>query len=155
MVRQVRRMPPGATRGLPTPLILFDGVCHLCTNTVLFVIRRDPGGRFHFASLQSPLGQRLLAAAGLPRDRFQTFVLLDEDGLHTRSTAALRVARSLPRPWRWLSWGLILPVSLRDGVYDVVARSRYRIMGRRETCLVPSADVRERFVDSAPGPDRP
>lgn len=140
---------------MPLPLILFDGVCHLCTNTVLFVIRRDPDRRFHFAPLQSPLGQRLLASAGLPRDQFQTFVLLDGEGLHTRSTAALRVARSLPRPWRWLSWGLILPVALRDAVYNVVARSRYRILGRRETCLVPSADVRDRFVDSAAWPDRP
>src|SRR3972149_11055632 len=80
---------------LPTPLILYDGVCRFCAASVLFVIRRDPHKRFYFAALQSPLGRTLLARHRLPPDEVQTFVLITEKGHYTRSTAALKVAREL------------------------------------------------------------
>lgn len=132
----------------PTPLILYDGVCPLCTASVLFVIRRDPRKRFHFAALQSPLGRTLLARYRLPQDEFRTFVLITADGHHTRSTAALKVARELGGWWPLLSALIVLPRPLRDMVYRVVARHRYRWFGKRDACLVPSADIRDRFVDA-------
>jgi predicted DCC family thiol-disulfide oxidoreductase YuxK len=137
------RPPP-----FPTPLILYDGVCPFCTASVLFVIRRDPRKRFHFAALQSPLGRTLLARYRLPQDEFQTFVLITEDGHATRSTAALKVARELGGPWPLLYGFILVPAPIRDLVYRIVARHRYRWFGKRETCLVPSADIRDRFVDA-------
>ena len=137
------RPPP-----FPTPLILYDGVCPFCTASVLFVIRRDPRKRFHFAALQSPLGRTLLARYRLPQDEFQTFVLITEDGHATRSTAALKVARELGGPWPLLYGFILVPAPIRDLVYRIIARHRYRWFGKRETCLVPSADIRDRFVDA-------
>jgi predicted DCC family thiol-disulfide oxidoreductase YuxK len=132
----------------PTPLILYDGVCPFCTASVLFVIRRDPRKRFHFAALQSPLGRTLLARYRLPQDAFQTFVLITEDGHDTRSTAALKVARELGGPWPLLYGFILVPAPIRDLVYRIVARHRYRWFGKRDACLVPSADIRDRFVDA-------
>ncbi|MEO5656949.1 MAG: thiol-disulfide oxidoreductase DCC family protein [Nitrospiria bacterium] len=133
--------------GGSAPLVLFDGVCGLCTRTVRFVIHRDPRRRFRFAALQSPLGRRVLERAGLPVEEFATFVLLDETGLHTRSTAALRVARRLSGPWRLLAVGLLIPKPIRDVVYDWVARRRYRLFGRLEACPIPPPEIRDRFVE--------
>ena len=132
----------------PTPLILYDGVCPLCTASVISVIRRDPRKRFHFAALQSPLGRMLLARYRLPQDAFQTFVLITEDGHDTRSTAVLKVARELDGPWPLLYGFILVPAPIRDLVYRIVARHRYRWFGKRDTCLVPSADIRDRFVDA-------
>jgi predicted DCC family thiol-disulfide oxidoreductase YuxK len=139
---------PSVPPPFPTPLILYDGVCRLCTASVIFVIRRDPRKRFHFAALQSPLGRTLLARYRLPQDAFQTFVLITEDGHDTRSTAALKVARELGGPWPLLYGFILVPAPIRDLVYRIVARHRYRWFGKRDTCLVPSADIRDRFVDA-------
>ncbi len=139
---------PSAPPPFPTPLILYDGVCRLCAASVLFVIRRDPRKRFHFAALQSPLGQTLLARHRLPQDEFQTFVLITEDGHDTRSTAALKVARELGGWWPLLYGFILVPAPIRDLVYRIVARHRYRWFGKRDACLVPSADIRDRFVDA-------
>ena len=133
---------------LPTPLILYDGVCPLCTASVISVIRRDPRKQFHFAALQSPLGRTLLARYRLPQDEFQTFVLITEDGHSTRSTAALKVARELGGPWPLLYGFILVPAPIRDLAYRIVARHRYRWFGKRDACLVPSADIRDRFVDA-------
>lgn len=138
---------PNAERKIPTPLILYDGVCRLCTSTVLFVIERDRRKRFRFASLQSPLGQRLLRSVGLSPDELKTFVLVDENGHFTKSAAALRVAADLGGLWRVVSLLRVIPGPIRDGVYDWVARNRYRWFGRLEQCLVPVPDVQDRFVD--------
>jgi predicted DCC family thiol-disulfide oxidoreductase YuxK len=132
---------------VPTPLILFDGVCRLCTGTVLFVIRRDRGKRFRFASMQSQLGQELLRRFGLSPDDLKTFVLVEEDGHFTKSTAALRVAAGLGGLWPVVSLLTVIPKPIRDGVYDWLARNRYRWFGRLEQCLVPVPDVQDRFID--------
>jgi len=133
---------------IPTPLILYDGVCRLCTGTVLFVIKRDARKCFRFASLQSPLGRQLLVRLGLSPDELKTFVLVDEDGHFTKSTAALRVARRLGGLWPAVGLLALVPRPIRDAVYDWVARNRYRWFGRREQCLIPDPDVQDRFVDT-------
>jgi len=129
------------------PIVLFDGVCHLCEGAVRFAIRRDPGARLRFAPLQSPLGRALLARHGLDPDALDAVVLVDGDGAHQRSTAALRIAAGLRAPWRWLAPPLLLvPRGLRDAVYGWVARRRHRWFGRRAECLVPTPELRARFL---------
>jgi predicted DCC family thiol-disulfide oxidoreductase YuxK len=128
------------------PVLLFDGVCNLCTGVVQFVIRRDPAGRFRFAALQSEAGQAILSRFDLPRADFDTFVLLGADRIYTRSTAALRVARGLSGAWPLLYALSVIPRPVRDLVYGVVARHRYRWFGRKDRCMVPTADVAERFL---------
>ena len=139
---------------IPTPLILYDGVCRLCTGTVLFVIKRDAGKRFRFASLQSPVGQQLLRSFGLPPNDLKTFVLVDQGRHFTKSAAALRVASGLGGVWRAVALLTVVPRPIRDGVYDWVARKRYRWFGRLDACLVPSQEVADRFLDPPP-PSKP
>lgn len=128
------------------PLILFDGVCNLCAWAVRFIIARDPGERFQFASLQSPLGRQLTATYGLATDP-ESVVLIDAGRCYTESDAALRIARSLRAPWPVFGLALWVPRWLRDPLYKVVARNRYRIFGKQEACMVPDSSVTARFRD--------
>jgi predicted DCC family thiol-disulfide oxidoreductase YuxK len=129
------------------PVLLFDGVCNLCTGTVQWVIERDPEGTFRFASLQSDAGQALLEAFDLPTDGFDSFVLVDGDDYYAKSEAALRVAKRLGLPYSALTPFLVVPPFIRDRVYDLVAANRYRIFGRRESCMMPSPEVEDRFLE--------
>ena len=127
-------------------IILFDGVCHLCTSTVQFIIKRDPHGYFTFASLQSAIGRTLVAEHGLQPDALDTFVLVEGSRCFTRSDAALRVAQHLSGGWALL-WVLsLIPKLIRDWGYTVIARHRYQWFGRRETCMIPSRDILDRFL---------
>ena len=128
------------------PLVLFDGVCNLCAGVVRFVIERDREARFRFAPLQSELGRALQRQHGLDPDELATFVVIDAEGAATRSTAVLRILRQLGAPWRWLYPLRWVPAPLRDALYGVIARNRYRWFGRREQCLVPTPELRSRFL---------
>lgn len=130
----------------PTRLLLFDGVCNLCNGVVQLVIKNDRHARFQFASLQSEAGQKLLREHGLPTQRFETFVLIEDGKVYTRSTAALRTIRQLRWPWRLLYGLIIVPRRVRDAIYDLIARSRYRLFGKRATCMVPTPELRSRFL---------
>jgi predicted DCC family thiol-disulfide oxidoreductase YuxK len=127
------------------PVLLFDGVCNLCTGAVRFVVPRDPDGRIRFAPLQSPAGQALLARHDLPDD-LDSVVLVEGDRAYTKSAAAIRVAELLGWPYRAAAIARLLPRRLRDAVYDVIAANRYDWFGRKERCMVPSEDVRDRFL---------
>jgi predicted DCC family thiol-disulfide oxidoreductase YuxK len=118
----------------------------LCNAAVRFVCSNDPAGRFRFASLQSAPAARLLARFGRDSATISSIILIDEDGLHERSTAALRIARGLRRPWSWLGFFERLPVPLRDPLYEAIARNRYRWFGRRDACAVPDPAQRARFL---------
>jgi predicted DCC family thiol-disulfide oxidoreductase YuxK len=128
------------------PILLFDGVCNLCSRTVQFVIRHDPAGRFRFAALQSPAGQRLLVEHGLPADALDTFVLIEGARCFTRSDAAIELARRLDGAWRWLRLAAVVPRPIRDWAYGVLVRNRYRWFGRRESCMVPTPELSQRFL---------
>lgn len=128
-------------------VVLFDGVCNLCSGIVAFIIRRDPGARFRFAALQSPAGKRLLERYGLPRDEMESVVVIHRGRAYVRSAAALEIARRLGWPWRALYPLRIIPRPIRDLFYDAIARSRYRVWGRKAECIVPTPDVRARFLD--------
>ena len=128
-------------------ILLFDGVCHLCEAAVQFVLKRDPSGHFHFAALQSETGRRLLKLRGLGAVNLTTMVLIEDDKHYTRSDAALRVARRLSGLWPLLSVFCIVPRRLRNVAYDWIARNRYRWFGKREACLMPTAELRRRFLE--------
>ncbi|QHL88342.1 DUF393 domain-containing protein [Nibribacter ruber] len=130
---------------LPTT-ILFDGVCNLCNGFVQFVIQHDPHGRFHFAALQSDLGQQILAEQGMDTRQFETVLLLENGKLYQKSTAALRIARHLTGGWSWAYGFIILPAFLRDLAYGVVARNRYRWFGQQESCMLPTPALKSRFL---------
>ena len=128
------------------PIVLFDGVCNLCNGAVNFIIYHDPKAQFRFASLQSDFGQTELQRLGLPSDVIETLILLDEGQAWLRSTAALRIARRLGAPWSWLYPLIVLPRPVRDWMYNLIARNRYRWFGKQETCRVPTAELKARFV---------
>ena len=128
-------------------VLLFDGVCTLCNAAVDIVMRHDRRGRFAFASLQSEAAGAFLAARGQSADALlDTVVLIDADGVHTQSDAALRVLRGLGLPWSLGSALVAVPRPLRDAVYRWVARNRYRWFGTKETCRLPTPAERARFV---------
>lgn len=128
------------------PLILFDGVCNLCAWAVRFIIERDPAGVFRFAPLQSDLGQRLLTEHGLDPTSLDSFVLIEDGTAHKESSAALRVARRLSGAWPLFYAAIILPRFLRDPLYRFIARNRYRWFGKQDSCLMPTPELRVRFL---------
>ncbi|KPV44596.1 thiol-disulfide oxidoreductase DCC family protein [Alicyclobacillus ferrooxydans] len=127
------------------PILLFDGVCNLCNGAVKFVIKRDPEARVRFAPLQSAIGQRLTAALSHGRS-LNSVILFHEGRVYTESSAILRTLYFLRWPWPSAFVLLIVPSVIRDGVYRYIAAHRYRWFGRRESCMVPSADISSRFL---------
>jgi predicted DCC family thiol-disulfide oxidoreductase YuxK len=128
------------------PTLLFDGVCNLCNAAVTFVINHDSKKHFRFASLQSQTGQDILRQIGRPTDQFDSFVLWENGRFHEQSTAALRVARQLSGGWPLLYGFIIIPKAIRDAVYRFVARNRYRWFGRRDACMLPTPELKARFL---------
>lgn len=128
------------------PTILFDGVCNLCARGVRFIIARDPQDQFRFASSQSETGRRLLRLHLGSDEPPKSMVLLDEQGVHVRSTAALRIAARLARPWCWARVLLWAPAVLRDPFYRLIAATRYRFFGRSEVCWAPTPALARRFL---------
>jgi predicted DCC family thiol-disulfide oxidoreductase YuxK len=139
---------PASLAGLPQPLYFFDGYCVLCSGFVHFCFAHDGDGTLKFASAQSPLGARVLDALGLPANTLNATILLVEDNaVFSQSTAVLRSLRHL-RGWpRWLAPLSLVPRVLRDPIYDLIARNRYRWFGRRSTCFVPTPETRTRIID--------
>lgn len=127
------------------PLILFDGICNLCSASVRFVIRRDPEKQFRFASLQSPLGVRLTRQHGCPE--LDSILLISEGRAFMRSTAALTVLRMIGGPWALMYAFIIVPPFLRDRIYDFIGQRRYRWFGKNDQCWLPDGDIGDRFVD--------
>lgn len=134
------------------PVILFDGVCNLCNASVRWVLDRDTQTVFDFASLQSVAARRLLEAALVDRGTDalpDAIVLIDRDGVHTGSAAAARIARRLVFPYSLLgALGGAVPAFVRDPVYRLVARNRYRWFGRRDRCALPAPNHAARFLDA-------
>ncbi|HYK55839.1 MAG TPA: thiol-disulfide oxidoreductase DCC family protein [Flavisolibacter sp.] len=129
------------------PVILFDGVCNFCNGSINFVIRQDRNDIFRFAALQSEAGQKLLQQYQLPKEAFQSFVLIDEGKVYKKSTAALKVLNRLPWYWKELQVLRIVPRFLRNAIYDFIARNRYKWFGKKEECRLPTSAVKSRFLD--------
>lgn len=126
--------------------ILFDGVCNLCNGFVQFVIARDPHARYRFAALSSDAARKLLADSGVQGALPDSIVLVENGRVYLRSDVPLRIARSLTFPWPLFSALQIVPRFIRDRVYDVIAARRYRWFGRRDVCMVPTSDLKQRFL---------
>ena len=135
----------------PHAVVLFDGVCNVCNDSVKFILARDPSGYFRFASLQSDVAKQLLAPFGLADMPLETMALIEDGRVYLRSSAVLGVARRLGGGWRLLSlFGRLVPRAVRDVLYAFLVQNRYRWFGQSEQCLVPTPAVRERFLDRAP-----
>jgi predicted DCC family thiol-disulfide oxidoreductase YuxK len=134
------------------PIVLYDGVCGLCNRLVQFILKRDVKGRFRFASLQSEFSETLLKRHGADSHDLDTFYVVIDYGqpverVLMRSDAILQVARILGGIWSLAGAGRILPKGLRDGMYRLVARNRYRVFGKHESCMLPSPEHRAKFLD--------
>lgn len=129
------------------PILLFDGVCNFCNDSVNFIIRHDPQGKFRFASLQSDAGKSLLHEHGLHDLPLSTSVLIDGDSVYMNSEGILETSRRLGGMFALAVPLLFIPRPLRDWAYRVFANNRYRLFGQRDMCMVPTPDVRQRFLD--------
>ena len=132
-------------------IVVFDGVCSFCSASVRFILKYDREGRFVFAPMQSRMGRELLERHGLDPEDVQTFLLVKDSKAYIRSDAALEIAKDL-RHWRWLRIFQYVPRSIRDGVYGVIARNRYRWFGRNDVCFLPTPEERARFLDVVDSP---
>lgn len=128
-------------------LMLFDGVCNFCSGSVLFILKRSQGSALRFAAMQTAAGQAWLSELSLPLEHYETFALVEDGQVHVKSQGVLRLTRHMSRPWPTI--GLLVgiaPRRLLDWLYDRVARNRYRILGRKTQCFVPTPAMRARFL---------
>lgn len=128
------------------PVILFDGICNLCNGAVQFVIHHDRKAVFKFCALQSETGQKLLKLHSLPTGGFDSFVLIQNGEAYTKSDAALMVAKRLDGPIRWLYGLIIVPPSIRNAVYNFIAKNRYKWFGKQQSCMMPEKSLQQRFI---------
>ncbi|MDJ1483963.1 thiol-disulfide oxidoreductase DCC family protein [Cytophagaceae bacterium YF14B1] len=129
-------------------ILLFDGVCNLCNGAVQFILDHEkPNSQLTFTSLQSQTGQTLLQKFNLSTQQFDSLVLVVGERFYTESTAALRLARKLKRIWSWLYWLIIIPKPIRDWGYKLIARNRYKWFGQKESCMIPTPELKARFLD--------
>ncbi len=130
-----------------SPIIFFDGVCNYCNALVNFIIRQDRKKIFCFAAMQKGFGQQFLKDHQLPTDRFETFYLLLNEKVYSRSTAALKILARLPWYWKWAQFFWIFPRFIRDFFYNIIARNRYRWFGKKDACMIPKPGLKERFYE--------
>jgi len=132
---------------LQQPVILFDGVCNFCNSSVNFIIKRNREKDIRFAALQSEAGKRLLNEYRLPAGEMESIVFIENGNAYQRSSAALRICRRLSGAWP-LCYGFILvPRFIRDAVYNWIAANRYKWFGVQEQCMIPTPEIRERFLN--------
>ncbi|KAA3441862.1 DUF393 domain-containing protein [Mesorhizobium sp. SARCC-RB16n] len=141
-----RPKPPSPSFDASHPLIVFDGACVFCSGFVRMVVRLDRKARFRFATAQSPLGETLFRKYNLPTNSYETNLVLVGGVSFTRLDSFVAVMSELGWPWRAARAVLLLPRPLRDWLYDRIARNRYALFGRKDSCEVPSAELRERLI---------
>ncbi len=126
--------------------MLIDGMCNLCNEAVKFTVKHDPHRKILFAPLQSEAGQKISKQYHLPISDFESFVWIENDNAYTKSTGALRYFKILDGLWPVLYIFIVVPKPIRDFFYDIVSTRRYRWFGKRETCLVPTPELKNRFL---------
>jgi predicted DCC family thiol-disulfide oxidoreductase YuxK len=127
-------------------IVLFDGVCNFCNRSINFMIRHDKNDYFRFAPLQSSTGEELMRKNGMETAKPDSVVLYEKGKLYTKTSAALRIARRLNGAWPLLYAFIVVPPFFRDIVYTIIARNRYRWWGKTEACMVPTPEVRRKFI---------
>lgn len=143
--------PTSISPGLPImhssyPIILFDGVCNFCNDSINTLIKLDKKGVFKFAPIQSEIGQRYLKALNYSDPDISTVVLICDGRLYTKSDAALQTFKHLGSWWRFLRVFTIVPKPIRNAVYDFIAKNRYKWFGKKEECMIPTPEIRARFL---------
>lgn len=129
------------------PVILFDGVCNLCNSSVQFIIKRDRKRIFRYASLQSEFGKKIIERFKLADKNIDSIILFENNSIKIKSTAVLQVLKRTGGIYSILYVFIIVPESIRNGIYDFIARNRYRWFGKRETCMIPTPELKKRFID--------
>ena len=127
-------------------IVLFDGVCNFCNASVNFVIEHDKEGYFKFAPLQSEIGEELAAKHGIDKTKTDSIIVVENDRAYTHSSAALRIAKRLDGIWSWSYAFIAMPKPIRDFFYKLFAKHRYRLFGRQDACMMPTPEVRARFL---------
>ncbi len=127
-------------------IILFDGVCNLCNGAVTYIIKRDKKNVFKFATLQSETGQELVSKFKIDTLKVDSIILIDGDKHYEKSTAALHIAKQLSGAYPLLFGFMIVPKFLRNAVYDYVARNRYKWFGKKESCMIPTPELKSKFI---------
>lgn len=128
-------------------IILFDGVCNLCNGAIVFIIKRDKKDLFRYAPLQSEIGKELASKHNIDLNLVDSIILVSNGKAVAKSTAALRIATQLSGGWPLLGIFLIVPTFIRNWVYDVIARNRYKWFGKKEACMIPTPELRSKFLD--------
>lgn len=128
-------------------IILFDGVCNLCSASVNFVIKHDKKAQFLFASFQSDAAKEIMLHFNLKNLNLDSIVLIDDGKIYEKSSAILRIARHLNSGFKLLYFFIVIPKSVRDWLYSYIAKNRYKFFGKRERCMIPSLELKNRFLD--------
>lgn len=127
-------------------IILFDGVCNLCNGAINFVIKKDKKNIFKFAPLQSEIGKTLLSQFKIDTSEVDSIILVDGEKYYAKSSAALRISKELSGAYPLLYGFIILPRFIRDLVYDYIAKNRYKWFGKKESCMIPTPELKEKFL---------
>jgi len=128
-------------------IVLFDGVCNLCNKAVTYIIDHDSNDQFRFAALQSDIGKELLKKHEIDPDEIDSIILIQDDQAYIKASAALRIAKNLSGATALLYGFIILPKFITNSLYDFVARNRYDWFGKKDNCMVPSTDLKSKFLD--------
>ena len=132
---------------MKSKIILFDGVCNLCNGAINFIIKRNSKATLKFASLQSDTGKQLLKEYNIDPLKTDSIVLIDSNKAFLKSDAALRIAKDLDDAYPLLYSFMIIPAFIRNSIYDLIARNRYKWFGKKESCMIPTPDLKSRFLD--------
>lgn len=127
-------------------IVLFDGVCNFCNSSVQFIIKHDTSNSLKFASLQSSIGQALLNKYAIPKD-VDSVIFIENNQAYTKSSAALKIANYFGGFWKLLQIFMIVPTFIRNFFYDIIAKNRYRWFGKKDSCMLPSPEIRNRFLE--------
>lgn len=127
-------------------IVLFDGVCNLCNNSVVFIIKRDKNDVFRFAALQSDIGVEMTKKLNIDTSKTDSIILVEGNSYSVKSTAALKIARHLKGGYPLLYGFMILPAFFRNWVYDLIAKNRYQWFGKKESCMIPTPELKAKFL---------
>ncbi|MFT5647928.1 MAG: putative DCC family thiol-disulfide oxidoreductase YuxK [Aureispira sp.] len=130
----------------PPAIVLFDGVCNFCNHSIQFIIKRDKKSYFKFGALQSEEGKALLKKHGLSSEILDTIVLIEGGKAYTYSTAPLRIVRKLSLLWPICFIFILVPTFIRNPIYKWISKNRYKWFGKQESCLMPTPEIRSRFL---------
>ena len=137
----------GTDHSIKQPIILFDGVCNLCNSSVQFIIKRDKKELFLFASLQSRYAKENLPDEFSDETALQSIILKEGDEIKSKSSAVLTITKSLSGLWPLFYVLIVIPKFVRDWVYDIIAKNRYQWFGKKDQCMIPSPELKNRFID--------